>query len=136
MDYSSSCQCGVVRVNLTLPNTLEDYEPRECDCEFCRLHNITYISDPDGCLSIEAAGTLKQSKQGSGQATFWQCSSCNQMVAVTHDLVGELKGAVNGQLFSKQYKLGKSVAVSPRLLSPSEKRDRWKTAWLQVKFSP
>jgi len=135
MNYSSSCQCGKVQVHLTLPSSIENYEPRECDCDFCQRHRITYISDPGGSLSIKSDNRLKQSKQGSEQAVFWQCLSCNNLIAVTNSLNGELKGAVNGQLFASKYKLGTSVIVSPKFLSSTEKRARWNSAWLRVKFN-
>lgn len=134
MNYSSSCLCGKVSVSLTLSNPIENYDPRECDCEFCQLHEIIYISDAKGEFTIGPIDTLTKLKQGSEQATFWQCSSCKQIVAVTCKFTDEIRGAVNGVLFSKESKLKTVVTVSPKFLSPTEKRERWSTSWLQVNF--
>lgn len=135
MKYSSSCQCGKVGVVLSLPHSIERLEPRECDCDFCKSHELIYLSEPDGELSIEAHGALKQLKQGSEQATFWQCTSCNKIVAVTIAFDGQIKGAVNGNLFTKNWRLKNSVTVSPKILSPEKKRERWASAWLNVNFN-
>ena len=75
-----------------------------------------------------------QLKQGSEQAKFWQCTSCQQIVAVSCEIAGNLKGTVNANLFAQSHKLKTPVVVSPKLLSPEQKRDRWAKAWLS--FSP
>lgn len=135
MKYSSSCQCGKVGVLLSLPHAIERLEPRKCDCDFCKSHELIYLSEADGELSIEAHGALKQLKQGSEQATFWQCTSCSQIVAVTIAFDGQIKGAVNGNLFTKNWCLKNSVTVSPKVLSPEKKRERWASVWLNVNFN-
>lgn len=135
MKYLSSCQCGRVETCLTLPHAIECLEPRECDCDFCKSYALIYLSAPDGELSIEAREELNQIKQGSEQATFWQCRSCNQIVAVTNNFDGQIKGAVNGSLFTKNWPLKNSVIVSPKVLSPEKKRERWASAWLKVNFN-
>jgi len=135
MGYSSTCRCGKTSVQLVLPNPIESYAPRECDCDFCQSNQITYLSDPEGSLFVASHEALNQSKQGSEQATFWHCSSCEQMVVVTNTLDDEVKGAVNGKLLSNKYTLQQPQAVFPKLLSPTEKRDRWSAAWLRVTFN-
>ena len=137
MDYSACCNCKKIGVNLTLARPIENYQPRSCDCSFCQLHAVTYISAVDGALSIHPTGALKQLKQGSAQAIFWQCVTCNQIISVTHafgDGIDQLRGAVNGQLFSRQYQLPAPVSVCPQRLTPADKRKRWLSSWLTVNF--
>jgi hypothetical protein len=135
MDYSAYCYCKKIGVNLTLARPIASYQPRACDCSFCQLHAVTYISALDGALSIHPTGALRQLKQGSEQATFWQCVTCDQIIAVTHafgDAIDPLRSAVNGQLFSHQYQLPAPISVSPQRLTPAAKRKRWLSSWLTV----
>lgn len=134
MTYSSNCQCGKVEVFLSLHPAIESLEPRECDCSFCKSYGLIYLSEPDGNLIVKAKLPLNQLRQGSEQATFWQCHSCCQIIAVTCEFDGELKGAVNGNLFAMSKKLKLPVIVSPRLLLPIKKRERWASAWMSVNF--
>ena len=138
MDYSACCHCKKIGVSLTLARPIDSYQPRACDCSFCQLHAVTYISAVDCALSIHPNGALRQLKQGSAQATFWQCTACYQIIAATHafgDGIDPLRGAVNSQLFSHQYQLPAPVSVSPQRLTPADKRKRWLSSWLTVNFN-
>lgn len=134
MNFSTKCLCGKVSVSLALSTSIENYAPRQCDCNFCQQHQLAYLSDASGHLSITSITLLKKLQQGSAQAIFWQCSGCEQIIAVTHLSGEELRGAVNAQLFSSNYNFPPAIVVSPKLLSPKEKRQRWSTMWLKVSF--
>ncbi len=135
MNYSSSCQCGKIEILLSLPHSIETLEPRRCNCDFCNSHDLIYLSEPRGELTIGGNSGLRQLKQGSEQAIFWQCKSCNQIVAVTSELDSQVKGAVNGKLFTKTRTLKIPVTVSPKVLSPEKKRERWASVWSKVNFN-
>jgi hypothetical protein len=132
MDYLSSCSCASIQVELSLPNPIESYQPRECDCEFCEAHGLAYISDKLGTLTIKSSASINILKQGSKQASFVQCSHCEQVVAVTYRAKQVIKGAVSVALFAKDYALGQYQSVSPKVLSANDKRERWSTLWLTV----
>ncbi len=135
MMYSSSCSCGKIQVKLSLPKSLSQYTPRACDCDFCTARNASYLSDPEGRLQITETEELDQLMQGSEQAIFWQCKSCHDLIGVTHEFENGLQGAVNANLFAESYKLQNSVPVSPKTLSPEEKRERWREGWMSVTFN-
>jgi hypothetical protein len=111
---------------------IEEYQARACDCDFCVPRGLAYLSDVNGTISFSPADKMKQLKQGSGQAIFWQCRQCEQVVAVTNTKDGETRGALSKTLFEKQYNLMPSLAVSPKQLSPKEKAKRWTTVWSKV----
>ena len=134
MNYSSTCSCGMVEIEISLPRSLEEYEPRACDCDFCIARGASYISDPDGRLIIRHADKLERLKQGSEQASFWQCSSCKDLIAVTCEFETQTKGAINASVFEKQHKLKPPISVSPKLLVPEEKLNRWSAIWLKVEL--
>ncbi|MCG7549980.1 aldehyde-activating protein [Pseudoalteromonas sp. Of7M-16] len=132
MKYCVSCNCGNVEVSVNFPHPIEKYQARECNCDFCRANGLAYLSDPNGTLSLTAKDPMKQLKQGSLQATFWQCARCMDIVAVTHSNHKETKGAVCKKLFEAKYLVQPSVCVSPKDLTPTEKLNHWNAAWSTV----
>ena len=132
MDYFSSCSCEAVRVKLSLPRSIESYQPRECDCDFCKHHSLAYISDPLGKLSVNSSASVNFLKQGSEQASFIQCSRCNQVVAVFYDAEKVKKGAVSATLFANRHSFNEYQTTSPKLLSSANRRERWGNLWLTV----
>ncbi|MCW8108716.1 aldehyde-activating protein [Alteromonas ponticola] len=132
MDYSTECDCGKVKVLAFFPLPIENYEARECDCDFCVAHGLAYLSDVNGTISFYPKDSLTPLQQGSKQATFWQCRFCRDIVAVSYTRNGETRGAVPAALFDKEHKLKPFISVSPKKLSPTQKSERWSTLWSKV----
>lgn len=132
MDFSANCTCGNISVKLNLPNSIEKYQLRKCDCDFCLSHDIVYLSDQLGVLDIFPNNQLRTMRQGSEQAEFKQCLNCGQVIAATSRIENEMRGAVNAQLLVMKYSLSDPITVSPKLLSADEKRRRWSEMWLKV----
>ena len=132
MDYSSTCSCGSIKVNAFFPLSIEEYQARACDCNFCTSLGLAYLSDVNGTISFSPKSEMNQLKQGSEQATFWQCRTCEQVVAVTNTKDRETRGAVSKAIFEKKFSLKPSVTVSPKQLSPKGKTERWRTGWSKV----
>ena len=130
--YKGLCKCGSVTFTLILPNDIGSYTPRACDCDYCTNRNASYLSDPQAELYIQSNKPLKKEAQGSEQANFLSCSNCNTLVGVVCSFDTGLKGAVNATLLTKEYQLQSPVTVSPKLLSPDEKLERWEGIWLKV----
>jgi hypothetical protein len=96
------------------------------------------ISDPRMSIAVTAgAFSLYKAANGSGQADFYHCKSCNQLLVVGATLAGVSLGAVNSFLFGNLNQLGEPILVQPRLLSPGEKVARWSKIWgrLQVSYA-
>ncbi|WP_353668024.1 hypothetical protein [Marinomonas sp. THO17] len=132
MSYSTSCSCGKITVVANFPSPIEEYQARECDCDFCISRGLAYLSDVNGTISFSPKETMNQLKQGSGQATFWECDNCHDVVAVTNEKNGVVRGAVSKRLFARRFQLKPSVTVSPKKLSASEKSVRWPNVWSKV----
>ena len=134
MHYSNTCSCGTIQIKLTLPKSIDEYSPRACDCDFCTTRKAAYISDPDGVLEVKQAKELEPLVQGSEQARFWQCKSCNDLIAVTYEFEDGLQGAINTGFLQNSNKLKTPISVSPKTLSAEEKIERWKAGWMSVTF--
>ena len=130
--YTGSCPCQNVHFSLLLPLTLESYQARKCDCDFCMQRNVSYLSDPDGQLDIYSSTPLAKNRQGSEQAVFLSCTHCQTLIAATCPFPAGLKGAINSTLITGQEQLKPAVDVSPKQLNSEEKLRRWRAVWLAV----
>jgi len=135
MTYSATCLCGSIELTLTLPKDISSYTPRACDCDFCIDRDLNYLSDPEGHLLIQSKTPMNKLKQGTEQATFLECLKCEKVVAVICYENSLVKGAVSAELFREKYTLAKAQSASPKLLSATEKRERWRKLWLTVELS-
>jgi len=131
--HQGKCSCGKVEVEITLPEPLSSYHPRACDCDFCTARNIAYLSHPNGLLVITTDVGLLGKKQGSNQARFITCPSCQTVIAATLQQEDIFIGALNATLLVDAALLGETTQVSPKLLSAKDKVERWKTLWLPIK---
>lgn len=127
------CQCGNISFELLLPQPIESYSPRLCDCHFCQLNQIIYLSDPQGELILSAQVFTNYQTQGDNKAKFITCENCQQVVAAIYQFKNETKGAVNANLLNRKIDSNSIQNVSPRLLSSEEKTQRWRQLWLTVK---
>lgn len=131
-NYHGHCHCGDISLSITLPKLLEEYAPRRCDCDFCTSRQLTYLSEPAGQLVLSVDGDYLVRRQGSGQAQFITCSSCDTVVAVALEIPQGLIGALNSQTLAEREQLASPVTVSPKLLAPKEKAQRWQENWLPL----
>lgn len=129
------CICGETKIKISLPDKLDHYSPRACDCDFCVTRNISYLSHPKGELEIESTVPLEIQKQGSNQASFITCSNCKSVIAGSLQLNNQLFGALNSTLLFDYSLLKKPTIVSPKQLEVKEKVERWQTLWLRVKVN-
>ncbi len=128
---SGGCHCGNFSVELQLTRAPDRYEPRACDCDFCRKHGAAYVSDPDGALDIRIADPAQAGRyrQGSAQAEMLLCRRCGVLLGALFTDGGRCFGAVNAQVLDPAVRLGATTAVSRNTLSAREKAARWRKLW-------
>ncbi len=128
---SGKCHCGNINLCITLSMPPSSFQVRVCDCNFCRKHGAGFISDVHGSLLIKAkdAGQLGKYQQGDSVADFLYCKKCGVFVAVTFQSDGHLYSAVNYKTINENVIFGDEIPVSPKLLSVSDKAERWKNNW-------
>lgn len=128
MHYKGSCSCNRWQVEIDVARSLDEFNPRVCDCNYCQKNPSEIISDPN--MKIELLGGETSIIQNGDQlANFYYCDFCNDLLAVGCDINGQQRGAVNSNLLLSSSKLGKQIQIQPRLLSSSEKLDRWGKLW-------
>ncbi len=130
-----NCSCGKVHLSLYLPDKLNSFAPRVCDCDFCMERSLAYLSHPDGKLIIQSNKKLQPLKQGSEQATFLACYNCHDIVVAVYKFGNLTKGAINATLLKNFQQMKEPRVVSPKLLSAKEKIARWNSLWLTVEIN-
>ena len=131
MELSGRCHCGNIQIELNLGGAPGAHAPRTCDCDFCRKHGASYVSDAHGSLRIriERPADSAYYRQGSGQAEFLLCGKCGVLVAVLHRSDGRLYGTVNVNVTDRRDEFAAAARVSPKTLSAIEKTRRWQELW-------
>ena len=130
MHYLGSCKCKQWKLRVSTDEALGNLNPRVCDCEYCKSHPSAIISGSD--MQIEFLGDRENITidiNGDELALFYRCKACGDLLAVGCEIDGQLRGAVNSSLLDRKDLLGSSVAIQPRLLSASEKMQRWGKLW-------
>ena len=124
-----ACHCGNVTVRVELTGDVTSYEPRACDCDFCRMHGAAYVSDPGGRLGIQTKEEdhLGRYRQGAEKADMLFCPNCGVLVGACYQEEGKLFGVVNVRILPREF--GTTVTASPKRFGPEEKVGRWKEIW-------
>ena len=128
---SGGCHCGNILVELEFAGTPSAYNPRACDCDFCRKHCAAYVSDAKGSVRIRIKDERADGRyrQGSGQAEFLLCRTCGVLVGALYQSDGRTYAAVNVRIVDVRTDFGVELPVSPKKLSESEKVKRWQDIW-------
>ena len=137
MTYShkGQCSCGQVSFEFLSSKDLPDQSPRQCDCKYCASHGKpTLLSDPTGQLIVTSSQAMTKETQGSGQVEMLFCPSCGNTLGASLKHDNQTIGVVNGLLLDEADRLPAPQIVSPKKLSPEEKRIRWLSIWTPAKF--
>ena len=129
--YSGGCHCGNIAFEMEVTGKPASYNPRACDCDFCRKHAASYLSDPGGKLIINIANENNLSKyhQGSEISDFLVCKICGVLVGVCYEEEERLYSAINSKTVENAADFGPETAVSPKTLNDQDKIHRWKNSW-------
>lgn len=132
-EHRGSCYCGNISVTVKTDEPLLASTPRACDCDFCRMNGIAWTSVSDAILEIEIQNeaAINLYEQGSGSARFWVCQRCGVVPAVTADIEGKRKGAVNATCMVDYKRLPIASPASPKELEADQKKDRWSDIWIK-----
>ena len=128
---SGRCHCGNIRLDLQLTRAPADYQPRTCDCDFCRMHGASYVSDAAGTLQLrirDPEATVRY-RQGSGRAELLLCRTCGVLIGAVCAIEEQLYGTVNARVLDAYAQFGAATTVSPRTLNESDKVRRWRQLW-------
>lgn len=129
--FCGGCHCGNIEFEMHLTNTANSYNPRACDCDFCRKHAASYISDAKGQLSIviKNEDLLNRYQQGNELADFLICKNCGVLVGVCAEIQGKTYATINSKTITKSVEFGAEIIASPKKLDAQTKTQRWEDIW-------
>lgn len=130
--HRGGCHCGNLSLEFVSTQAAAQYQPRECDCSFCRKHDAAWVSDPSGRLLVRVRepDAVARYRQGSGTAELWICRHCGVLSFVSFAENGNTYAAVNVKALDDRDDFGPAVAVSPQRLDATRKVARWKDLWI------
>jgi hypothetical protein len=128
---SGGCHCGNISLDIELSNECASYQPRACDCDFCRKHGAAYVSDPQGSLQlrIEDENRVGRYRQGNQLADMILCTRCGALIGAQYRDEDRLYATVNVRVISGAANFAEERPVSPKKLSGDDKVARWKELW-------
>lgn len=131
MIFKGKCSCSLCTIAFETEKKLSDYLPRVCDCSYCVDNPSKLVSEPDAVIEISTidSNDLVCRRNGDFLADFYHCKNCDDLMAIGKEIEGSLRGSLNAALLDDCSDLGEIVPIQPRLLSPSEKVERWKGIW-------
>jgi len=131
MEMTGQCYCGDCQLRFRTGSPPETLTPRRCDCRFCKMQALVYLSDPAGALSISHSrkAALLRYRQGTDRATFHLCGRCGVVLCVTYEAADRLYSAANARCLDAFATLPAATVVSPRRLDGDEKVERWRSLW-------
>ena len=126
---SGRCHCGDIAVTVQLSGAAGHYSPRACDCDFCRLHGASYLSDPKGQLrfTVQPGAALNRYRQGAEEADMLLCGRCGVLMGACYERDDKCYGVVNTAILPPVF--AAPQPVSPKRLSADEKTRRWMQLW-------
>lgn len=82
-ELKGGCHCGNISLLYMTDIAPEDTRPRACQCGFCRKHNTSAVSDPEGkaVISVRDGSSLSRYQFGLKAADFLICRECGVYVA-------------------------------------------------------
>lgn len=94
---SGACHCGNIRMDLHTQKKADELVPRECSCSFCRKHQASWISDPEGSVHIRYVDAKRVSpyRFGTKTADFIVCAYCGVLMVTTCEIEGRLRAVLN-----------------------------------------
>jgi hypothetical protein len=80
---TGGCHCRNIRIEFETNIASPNFEPRACQCSFCRKHQSRAISDPNGSLRIAVANgdLLSRYQFAMKSIEFLICRECGVYVA-------------------------------------------------------
>lgn len=82
-ELTGGCHCGNISVTYRTGVAPEEAQPRACQCDFCRKHSSSAVSDPEGevAIAVKNGNELSRYRFSLSAADFLVCRTCGVYVA-------------------------------------------------------
>lgn len=126
-----ACHCGNISFVAEMPNILNTYQPRACNCQLCKAHGAAYVSDRQGKLqiNIKDQAAVSRYRQGSQIADFLICKNCGVLTNVCYEEGGNIYASINASATRCSDDFAANQVIKLTQLTDEERIRRWKQVW-------
>ena len=93
---AGSCHCGAARL---IFETAKPLAPRQCQCGFCRRHNVRMVSDPDGEAALKLGPETPRYRFATGTTDYLICARCGVYLGAVAEVEGRTFATLNLNAF-------------------------------------
>lgn len=125
---AGACHCGAIRFSLETDAPLA---PRQCQCGFCRRHNVQMVSDPEGRAVLTLGPETHRYRFATRAADYLICGRCGIYVAAVAEIDGRSYATLNLNAFDDP-----RLGLAPQPVSYDGETDRQKAERRRLKWTP
>ena len=135
--YSGRCHCGNIEVSFETELAPGDFNPRACQCSFCRKHFTRALSDPKGRIDIivHRNADLSRYQFGVKATEFLICRSCGVYVSAYMPDGASAYANVMANVLDNHQSFGEGVITDYGDEDEAGKRARRRERWTPAKLS-
>ena len=126
------CHCGAIRITF---ETDWPFEPRQCQCLFCRRHNVRMVSDPDGAVVLTLGAETQRYRFASATTDYLICGRCGVYVGAVAEVEGRTYATLNLNAFDDPRLDLAPTRVSYEGESAEQKAERRRRRWTPVRLA-
>ena len=132
MRHNGQCHCGEIRITF---ETAKPFAPRQCQCRFCRRHNVRMVSDPDGAAVLTVGAETQRYHFASGTTDYLICGRCGVYVGAVAEVDGCTYATLNLNAFDDPRLDLAPVPVSYEGESAAQKAERRRLRWTPARVA-
>ena len=135
--YNGGCHCGFIKVSFETEVMPENFQPRACQCSFCRKHSTRALSDPSGRIDIivHRNADLSRYQFGVKATEFLICRSCGVYVSAYMPDGASAYANVMADVLDNYESFGDGVTTDYGDEDEAGKRARRKERWTPARLS-
>ena len=132
MLHRGQCHCGEIQVAF---ESGKPFEPRQCQCGFCRRHNVRMVTDPEGEAVLILDDVPRRYRFATGTTDYLICGRCGVYVGAVAEVEGRTYATLNLNAFDEP-RLGLApTPVSYEGESAAQKAERRRRRWTPARLA-
>jgi hypothetical protein len=137
--FDGGCHCGNATLRFETPKAAADFQPRACQCSFCRAHGTRTASDPAGRLrlSVRDPALLGRYRFGLKTADYLVCRACGVYLGAIYRDPDGAWGLINTRALAQRdaFPPTETPTIHDTETEPA-RRQRRKTTWTPATIEP
>ena len=132
MNHRGQCHCGAIRIAFETERPLA---PRQCQCGFCRRHNVRMVSDPDGSATLTLGPETQRYRFATATTDYLICGRCGTYVGAVAEADGRTFATLNLNAFDDPRLVLAATPVSYDGETAEEKAERRRRKWTPARLA-